>query len=214
MARILAGFEAGMERVEEAARALGWPPQFPVFSMHQVHGSICVAAGEEGPEQPTADAALCLRPGRLLSVRTADCVPLLLWGPEGVSAVVHAGWRGCAAGVVEAAVGALRERGVEASELRAWMGPAACGDCYEVGPEVVDALGLAPGASPLLRAGRGDRWMVDLRAFVRHRLRAHGVTEEAVRSHPACTMHDAAWPSWRRDGSDAGRLFGLVGWLP
>ena len=99
------GLIAGFLRApgpESAARTLGWPQGLPVASLKQVHGARCVTLQREAAvgDRPEADAAVFRGRGLALSVRTADCVPLLLWGGE-LTAVAHAGWRGCAAGVVD-----------------------------------------------------------------------------------------------------------------
>ena len=121
-----------------------------VAIVSQVHGATVVKVTEpSGPltTQGEADAMWTDRPGVLLGVRVADCVPVLLAGPGGV-AVAHAGWRGVASGVVQAAIDALCD-GVDCSpgEVCAAVGPHISGAVYEVGDEVVDGLassGLDP----------------------------------------------------------------------
>jgi YfiH family protein len=128
----------------------------------------------------------------------ADCLPIAL-GSDGAVAMVHAGWRGLAAGVLEEGVRALREldRG---SEIVAVIGPGAGPCCYEVGEEVHTAFGEAH------RNGR----RIDLAAIARDRLRAAGVTD--VRDVAACTICDTRFFSHRRERALAGRQAG-VAWL-
>jgi YfiH family protein len=145
-------------------------------------------------------------PGLALIVWTADCVPVLLTG-DGVVAAVHAGWRGCAHDVVQATVTEMeRVAGVVPEGLRAALGPAVCGSCYEVGPEVPEALG---------RFGLDEsRWIdrdrVDLRGFLTARLEHLGLRVGAIESVGGCTVESPALASYRRDGHAAGRQWAMV----
>jgi polyphenol oxidase len=135
-------------------------------------------------------------------VLTADCLPVAL-GTEGAVAIVHAGWRGLAAGVLEEGVRALRELGGE-GDLIAVSGPGSGPCCYEVGEEVHAAFGGAH------RVARAPARNIDLKAVARDRLQAAGVGE--VRDVAACTICDERFFSYRREGARAGRQ-GAVAWL-
>jgi YfiH family protein len=135
-------------------------------------------------------------------VLTADCLPVAL-GANGAVAMVHAGWRGLAAGVLEEGVRAVRGLGGE-GEIVAIIGPGAGPCCYEVGEEVHAAFGGAHrAASPLSRN-------IDLKAIARDRLLAAGVA--AVSDVEMCTICDERCFSYRREGARAGRQGG-VAWL-
>lgn len=190
------------------ARALDLPGE-PRW-LRQVHGATVVELGAERADLPEADAAWTGERGVVLAVLTADCLPVVLGDPGGGAvAVAHAGWRGLAAGVLEAAVGALP---VPADRLRAWLGPAIGPRAFEVGPEVRAAFVDAdPGAAAAFRPGAGDRWHADLHALARRRLGALGVT--AVHGARHCTHAEPArFFSHRRDGPDTGRMATLA-WL-
>jgi YfiH family protein len=131
-------------------------------------------------------------------VLTADCLPVAL-GCSGVVAMVHAGWRGLAAGVLAEGVRAVRELTGE-DDMLAVIGPGAGPCCYEVGEEVHAAFDHAH------RDGR----RIDLKAIARDRLLAVGVSE--VRDVAACTICDERFFSHRREGARAGRQ-GAVAWL-
>jgi len=131
-------------------------------------------------------------------VLSADCLPVAL-GCDGAVAMVHAGWRGLAAGVLERGVGALRELG-GSGEIGAVIGPGAGVCCYEVGPEVHAAFANTHGA------GRS----IDLPAIARDRLLAAGVRQ--VRGAEVCTICDERFFSHRREGERAGRQAGIA-WL-
>jgi copper oxidase (laccase) domain-containing protein len=131
-------------------------------------------------------------------VLAADCLPVAIAG-DGALAMVHAGWRGLAAGVLERGVASVRELGAD-GELMAVMGPCAGACCYEVGPEVHAALGT----------GRAGRSLIDLREIARQRLLAAGVVSAATLG--GCTICDERFFSHRREGERAGRQAG-VAWL-
>jgi YfiH family protein len=154
------------------------------------------------------DALVTTERGLVLAIATADCVPLVLFDAEaGALAAVHAGWRGTAAGVVDAAVDALEAVGARASRLHALFGPSISRDVYEVGPDVLAALGgnLPPGA---VVPGRGDRCWLDVAACNEQALVSRGVREERIVRPPLCTFGGTArFASYRRDGARAGRIF-------
>jgi YfiH family protein len=163
------------------------------------------AAGGWGP----ADAAFTRRPGRVCAILTADCLPILLASEseEGVAAA-HAGWRGLAAGVIEATVRAF---GVRPETLLAWLGPAIGPRHFEVGAEVREALlqGDRGGEAAFIANARG-RFMADLGMLARRRLAALGVTR--VYGGGECTYADPdRYFSHRRDGV-TGRQAALI-WL-
>jgi YfiH family protein len=178
---------------------------------YQVHGTRVrrvraePPAEEHGARVEDADGQATALAGVATMVLAADCLPVALCD-GGAVAVLHAGWRGLAAGVLEEGVRALGELG-ELGELGgargglvAVVGPGAGTCCYEVGPEVHAALGR-----PAARAAK-----IDLRAIARERLAAAGVAD--VRDVTACTICDERFFSHRREGSRAGRQAGLA-WL-
>ncbi len=136
-------------------------------------------------------------------VLTADCLPVAL-GMDGAVAMVHAGWRGLAGGVLEEGVRAVRDLGGEDGNLIAVIGPGAGPCCYEVGEEVHAAFGGAH------RVGSPPSRRIDLKAIARDHLLAAGVSE--VRDVEACTICDERFFSYRREGDRAGRQ-GAVAWL-
>lgn len=141
-------------------------------------------------------------PGVLLAVTVADCVPVFIVDPERRKvALLHAGWRGAAAGVLEAGLGLLEARGCSTGDLRLHLGPSICGSCYEVGPEVFRALGLGDrdGPAPL-----------DLRAVLAARAASCGVPASSISRSAHCTLCGSAGFHSHRGGS-AGRQVGFLG---
>ena len=185
--------------------ALGLPAE-PAW-LEQVHGIRVVAL--PGISGGPADAAVAFTPGSVCAVLVADCLPLFLAGRDGRRVgVAHAGWRGLAAGVVEATVAALE---CEPGELLAWLGPSIGPTAFEVGSEVRDAfMAHDGGAAVAFRPGREGRWFADLPALARRRLAGAGVG--AVYGDEFCTHSDPArFYSYRRDGA-TGRMAALA-WL-
>lgn len=204
------------ETVEDAWRRALEPLDAPTESLvllSQVHGArVLVAERGLGPHRVLgeADAVVSTIPGVVLAVRVADCVPILLTGGGGVAAV-HAGWRGIVAGVVPAAVQALRrETGCEPEQITAAIGPHAGVASYETGPAVVDALvGAGLPRSAVAWAGPGGREHADLGAAVTAQLQRSGV--DRVERIERCTIADGRLHSHRRDGSHAGRQAAIIG---
>jgi hypothetical protein len=184
--------------------------------LRQVHGARVVSAMRADGGAPAgiveADAAITDDPGLLLRVRVADCVPVFLVDPEGpVIGLVHAGWRGLAAGAIEAALTAFEDRGARPERIVAAIGPSIGPCCYEVGEEVVGALG--PGAAP--RPGPRGRPHVDLYAGARARLLASGVSADRIAPRPPCTSCSRdLFHSHRGSGGLPGRNEAFLGILP
>lgn len=177
----------------------------------QVHGAAVswasqCAAGVE------ADAVLA-RPGDApVAVVTADCVPILTASADGRAvAAIHAGWRGLAAGVIEAGIDALRHE--TRADLRAVIGPRIGACCYEVDAPVLDALRHRdPDLADATRESRPHHWWLDLGLLARHALERCGMTHDAVGIlDGVCTACDPErFHSYRRDGPRSGRL---VHWI-
>ncbi len=182
-------------------------PAEPLW-LKQVHGVTVVDAAQTGAE-PEADGAFAAQPGAVCAVLTADCLPVLLCNRAGTKvAVLHAGWRGLAGGVIEAGAEVLS---VPGSELLAWLGPAIGSEVFEVGPEVRTAfIQHDAQAAQAFRAAREGKYLADIYLLARQRLQRLGVA--AVYGGGFCTVAERArFFSYRRDGA-TGRMASLV-WL-
>ncbi len=184
----------------------------PWVATQQVHGAAVFWAGA-GPATlgiPVADAVVSATPRQLLSVRTADCLPILLACPRsGVAASVHAGWRGLVAGVIGAAIDSMEPLGADRQGLLAAIGAAIGGGAYEVGEEVEQAFAAAGGGGVFGR--RGGRPHLDLFATAVAQLERAGVPAERIDGTPLCTFADEArFFSYRRDGPRSGRLAAVI----
>jgi len=142
-------------------------------------------------------------PGLLLAVTVADCVPVFLVDPElRAIALLHAGWRSVAAGVLETGLAGLRsDYGTHAQHVVAHLGPSICGECYEVGPEVFRALGEPEPQT---------NTPIDLRVVIARRALALGIDREGISISAHCTRCGSP-PFYSHRGGDEGRQLALLG---
>lgn len=182
-------------------------PAAPLW-LDQVHGTTVVEA-DAAPAGIRADAAFTSRHHTVCAVQTADCLPVLLCDREGSQvAAAHAGWRGLAAGILEATVRAMK---TPPDRLLAWLGPAIGPQAFEVGEEVRAAFTQEdPHAANAFVAHGESKWLADIFLLARQRLQRAGVT--CVHGGTACTFSDAQrWFSHRRDRI-TGRMAALI-WI-
>jgi YfiH family protein len=191
-------------REEELGALLPGQPAW----LRQVHGTRVVDL-DRRPADLEGDAAVTRARQVVCAIRVADCMPVLLVDDAGtVVGGAHAGWRGLAAGVIEATIDEMR---VPGGELTAWMGPAIGPRVYEVGDEVRAAfLAKDARAQSAFSPARPGHWLLDLYSVARQRLEARGVRR--IFGGGCCTYSDPArFYSYRRDKS-AGRMAAMV-WL-
>ena len=168
--------------------------------LQQVHGARVVEFGERDLR---ADASISRQRGNVCVVKAADCMPVLFTDEDGTTvAAAHAGWRGLAAGVLEATVAAM---GIPRHKIIAWLGPAIGPRAYEVGEDVYRAFSSYPQAFVPTRPGH---WLLDLYAVARDKLK--GV--KSVGGGEFCTYSESSrFFSYRRDRNSA-RMAALI-WL-
>ncbi len=194
------------ERWDRIGGASGFPR---VVHSRQLHGCD-VHVHTDGPPgvalAPPGDGHATGAPGVLMAVTVADCVPVFLVDPKrrGV-AILHAGWRGAVAGILERGLRVLWEQlGVRTGDLYVHLGPAICGSCYEVGAEVFEALDLTP---------PGERGDLDLRASLVTRAQKAGVGRDRITVSGHCTRCEGSEFFSHRAGNPQ-RQAALVGVRP
>ncbi|MBY0488257.1 MAG: polyphenol oxidase family protein [Gemmatimonadaceae bacterium] len=170
-------------------------------SAHQIHGADVTvhADGWRGwLRGHGVDGHVTTVPGTALAVTVADCTPVLLAHPAGAVAALHAGWRGTAAQILRVGVGLFAQLGFPAHECVVHLGPSICGPCYEVGPEVLEAVTGRPAQ------GKG---YLDVRAVLAEQAQRLGVPEITISAW--CTRcHNDRFYSHR--AGDPGRQLGVI----
>jgi polyphenol oxidase len=180
------------------------------FWVHQVHGGDVVDVDERFESGVKADGMVSDDVTKILAVRVADCVPVLLATEDGAHvAAIHAGWRGVIAGVVSAAAGRLRFR--TGKKFVAAIGPSISSEAFEVGAEVIDRFRETFGSeAPITTPGDG-KGHVDLRAAIALQLRRAGIPPEHIDISDRCTVRDAGeFFSHRRERGITGRMAALI----
>jgi YfiH family protein len=183
-------------------------PADPVW-IAQVHGSACIEVERRTGDLPSADAAITRTANVPITVRTADCLPVLFGDRAGsVVGVAHARWRRLAAGVLDSTIAML---GVAPAEISAWIGPAIGPARFEVGRDVFDVYCADdPSCMAHFAPLREGKWLADLPGLARQRLARAGVTR--VDGGTWCTYSDTErFHSYRRQ-KGTGRM-ALVAWL-
>jgi YfiH family protein len=170
-------------------------------SARQIHGARLLEHGEGSDgwtRHAGADGHLTVARGVACAVTVADCVPVFIAHPSGAVALLHAGWRGTAARIVEKGIGRLVDLGFDATDLRVHLGPAICGRCYQVGPDVFEQL---TGWQTIRNRN------VDLRALLAEQAKESGVRQ--LSASPHCTRCDNDRFFSHRAG-DAGRQVAVI----
>lgn len=199
------------EAVAENRRRLCTAARVPAEPawLSQQHGTGVLDLDAPGDPRRLADASFTRRPGRVCAILTADCLPVLLAADSGSAvAAAHAGWRGLAAGVIEATVQALA---VPPRSLLAWIGPGIGRAHFEIGPEVrEELLNGDPQSGHAFKPNSGGRYLADLTLLARRRLERLGI--EHIYEAGECTYASPErYFSHRRDGS-TGRQATLI-WM-
>lgn len=176
------------------------------YWLHQTHGTLVSRM-----DNREADAAYANRPGAVCVVLTADCLPVLLTNRAGDQvAAVHAGWRGLAAGILEASVAAFQSTH-NRKDIIAWLGPAISQTAFQVGDQVREAfVQQQPQAETAFIAEQPGSWRADLYQLARQRLQAVGV--QHINGGDYCTYTDQArYYSYRR-AANTGRMATMI-WI-
>jgi YfiH family protein len=180
--------------------ALG-PQANRLASAHQVHGDRILHHGDSWSgwlrDTTGADGHLSAAPGTAMAVTLADCVPVFIAHPAGMGALLHSGWKGTAVGIVRRGLEEFARQGLDVKETLVHLGPAICGRCYEVGPDVYFAVTGTKVDRPTL---------LDLRVVIAEQSRQAGAT---VTISPWCTRcHNERFFSHR--AGDQGRQLGVL----
>ena len=186
-----------------------------LIGVRQTHSADVVTVASPPDEKPYGDGVVTTTPGLVLSILTADCMPVLFAAPDaGVIGAAHAGWKGAQTGVLEATVDAMVALGAAREDIHAVIGPSISQRAYEVGPEFFERfVDDDPHTARFFAGGTGDRMHFDLPGYGLARLRAAGVGSAEWTRH--CTYYDPQrFYSYRRSvhdrDPDYGRLIAAI----
>lgn len=184
-----------------------------IMTLKQIHSNKVFVVQKEGPLSEEGDALISRQPGLSVGVRTADCVPLLVYDPVNRTiAAIHAGWKGLISGVIEETLKIFRNSfKSDFANLQVVLGPALCPGCFEIGPEVADQFRKKFGDKLAVSPGEADRSFVDLRKGCCVVLEELGVPANSIEVLPHCTACEPElFYSYRRGDRDA-RMLAFIG---
>lgn len=214
--------ELGLEVGIPARGAQGSARSSWILSVKQVHGTDVLIVDRAVTENDRFhggwDALVTDQRGIMVAVRTADCVPVLLYDPvHRVVAALHAGWRGALAGIVSRTIELMRSRfGSKPEQIQVSIGPSAGACCYEVDEPVLEGLRAnVSGWEQLTRGRCGSKAYLDLKALVRTQAQAIGVMSASITTVNLCTIcHEDLFFSYRRDRLVRGTMVSAIGLTP
>lgn len=181
----------------------------------QVHGNLVVKASDATAPtvatRPEADGIWTEQAGLIVTVKTADCLPLLLWHPK-LAMALHAGWRGFVGGILQNGLSLIKDRGISLAEVNLLVGPAISSYAFEIGPEVKEPIAKMVPWDFILSKGKDDRWHADLQMAAVAVAVSEGLAWKNVACVRSCTQYEVGrpWHSYRRDGARAGRNWSWV----
>lgn len=170
-------------------------------SAHQTHDAV--VARHDGAwrgwlRMRGVDGHFSATPGTALAITVADCTPVFIAHPSGAIAAIHAGWRGTAVGILEVGLSLFAEQGFGIADCVVHLGPSICGQCYEVGPEVLAAIHGRPFSA---------KGLLDVRDVLAAKARTRGVRR--ISWSKSCTRHHNDQFFSHRAG-DSGRQLGII----
>lgn len=172
--------------------------------LEQTHSTDCVIV--EAEANRCADAAITRSPEHVLAIMTADCLPIVLCNAQGTEiAAIHAGWRGLVNGII---TNTLAKMHSTPSDQIAWIGPAICQKCYEVGDEVLDTFAAHYSFAGEYFRPREKKWLADLAALAGRILHENGI-KEVYQSNMCTFENESDFYSYRR-ASQTGRIATLI----
>lgn len=178
----------------------------PIQMLEQVHGATVVSVDQAINPMPKADAMITTRSNLTLLIKTADCLPILLYHPPTQTlGAIHAGWRSLAGNIVQNVLDMWPE--TQRAQTQVYLGPCISPKHYEVGDEVSAQFANIPQALQPFP----DKMALDLKAVARHHLTTNGITNIHTDSYCTYENNDLFF-SYRKEGKHAGRIFSCIGY--
>ncbi len=204
--RLLAAFDESPEKLAEKQQ----PKK--LVTLTQVHGNRVILVDIQTPSETRADGMLTRDPAALLTILVADCLPVLMATKDGKRvAAVHAGWRGTESQILKTALSLFKEAGHPPQDLLVALGPGIGPCCFEIGPEVKEALlKVFPDEKDAFRSRPGGKYDADIWRLNTALLEEEGVPLEQIEVIKRCTYCDSDFYSHRRDQGHTGRQAGII----
>ena len=172
----------------------------------QIHSTNVLFVNLSG-EFKDCDGLITDNPNVVLSLRTADCIPIFLYDVvTGLRGLVHAGWRGVVGGIACKTIELMVKYQSTIENIQVLLGPSICKHCFEVGEEVADQFD-----GNCVVIGKNEKYFADLHSQVRLQLLKYKISESNVHLSNICTFENQDCCSYRRDGENAGRMYSFMG---
>ena len=172
----------------------------------QIHSTNVLFINSSG-EFEDCDGLITDNPNIVLSLQTADCIPIFLYDiVTGLRGLVHAGWRGVIGGIACNTVELMINHQSTVSNIQVLLGPSICKNCYEVGVEVADQFD-----GNCVTTAENKKYFINLHDQVRLQLLKYKISENDIHMSNICTFENKDYCSYRRDGGNGGRMYSFMG---
>jgi len=172
----------------------------------QIHSTNVLFVNASGKFK-NCDGLITNNPNVVLSIRTADCIPIFLYDVvTGLRGLVHAGWKGVVGGIACNSIELMVKHMSTVENIQVLLGPSICKHCFEVGEEVADQFD-----GNCVVAGTNEKYLADLHSQVKIQLLKYKITESNIHLSNICTFENQNCCSYRRDGENAGRMYSFMG---
>ena len=172
----------------------------------QTHSTNVLWINSSG-EFENCDGLITDNPNIVLSLQTADCIPIFLYDSvTGLRGLVHAGWRGVVGGIASNAIELMLKYHSVVNDIQVLLGPSICKDCFEVGVEVADQFD-----GNFVTTGKNEKYFANLHDQVKSQLLKYKIDKKNIHKSTTCTFENKDYCSYRRDGENAGRMYSFLG---
>ena len=172
----------------------------------QTHSTNVLWINSSG-EFENCDGLITDNPNIVLSLQTADCIPIFLYDSvTGLRGLVHAGWRGVVGGIASNAIELMLKYDSVVNDIQVLLGPSICKDCFEVGVEVADQFD-----GNFVTTGKNKKYFANLHDQVKSQLLKYKIDKKNIHKSTTCTFENKDCCSYRRDGKNAGRMYSFLG---
>jgi YfiH family protein len=202
---VIMSTEIFLSSINDIAENLGYKRETLAIPQ-QIHSENVLFVNSSG-EFEDCDGLITDHPNIVLSLQTADCIPIFLYDMvTGLRGLIHAGWRGVIGGIACNAIELMIKHQSTVDNIQVLLGPSICKHCFEVGAEVA-----AQFDGNCVIAGKNEKYFADLHAQVSLQLLKYKISENNIHFSKICTFENQDCSSYRRDGENAGRMYSFMG---